>query len=144
MIADMKMILVGFGLVAMAFATEDAWNKVKELKSGSEVRILKAGSKDAVLGKIDEADDERVVVVVKNTQLAIAKADVVSLEARPLGGSRVKKESRTEKVDPAAELAKSKVPVPGASATPGLSSSSSSVSFGNKPGFELVYRKGAR
>ena len=81
MIADMKMILVGFGLIAMAFAAEDAWTKVKELKSGSEVRILKAGSKEAVLGKIDEADDERVVVVVKNTQLAIAKADVVRQQA---------------------------------------------------------------
>ena len=44
MIADMKMILVGFGLIAMAFAAEDAWTKVKELKSGSEVRILKVGS----------------------------------------------------------------------------------------------------
>ncbi len=51
---------------------------------------------------------------------------------------------KTEKVDPAAELAKRKVPVSGTAATPGMASSSSPVSFGNKPGYELVYRKGSQ
>ncbi len=141
MMASMKMIFVWFSLIAMAFAAQDAWTKVRELKSGSEVRVLKAGSKEAVLGKFGEADEERLVVVVKNTQISIPKVDVVSLEARPTGGSRVNTESRVERVDPSAELAKPKVPAPGTRATPALSSSSSSVSFGNRAGFEMVYRK---
>ena len=144
MIAFMKQILVWYSLIALAFGAEDAWTKVKELKSGSEVRILKVGSKEAVIGKFDEADEERLVLVVKNTQIAIAKGDVISLEARPMAASKVMTVTHMKNTDPAAELAKPKVPDPSSPATPALSSSSSTVSFGSKPGYELVYRKGGR
>jgi hypothetical protein len=140
----MKAILAGFLLILSSVSAEDTWSKVKALKSGTEIRVFQAGAKEPLVGKIDEADDERIVLALKNEQKAVAKADIERLEARPTGGRPVTKTSTVKREDPSAELAKPKVPVPGSSATPALSSSSSSVSFGSKPGFELVYRKGMK
>ena len=137
----MRAILVGFFLILSSFAAEDAWSKVKALKSGTEIRVFQPGIKEPLVGKIDEADEERLVLVVKNEQRAVAKADIERLEARPSGGRPVTKTTTVKSEDPSAELARPKVPVPGSSVTPALSSTSSSVSYGGKPGFELVYRK---
>ena len=140
----MKAILAGFMLILSSAAAEDTWSKVKALKSGTEIRVFQAGTKEPLVGKIDEADDERIVLALKNEQKAVSKADIERLEARPTGGRPVTKTSTMKREDPSAELARPKVPVPGSSATPALSSSSSSVTFGSKPGFELVYRKGMK
>ncbi len=140
----MKAILVGFCLISSSFAAEDTWSKVKALKSGTEIRVFQAGSREALVGRIDEADDERIVLVHKNEQKAVAKTDIERLEARASGGRVVTKTTTVKNEDPAAELAKPRVPVAGSSAAPALSSSSSSVSFGSKPGFEVVYRKGLK
>jgi len=140
----MKALLIGLSLIAMGFAADDAWTKVKEIQSGADVRILKAGVKDLLTANFSEADDQRVIVVIKNTQMAIAKADILKLEARPVGSKRLTKEEKMQKLDPAAEQAKPKVPVPGSKPVPDMQSSSTSVSFGSKPGFELVYHKGMK
>jgi hypothetical protein len=140
----MKAILACFLLILSSVSAEDTWSKVKALKSGTEIRVFQLGTKEPLVGKIDEADEERIVLALKNEQKAVAKADVERLEARPTGGRPVTKTSTVKREDPSAELAKPKVPVPGSSATPALSSSSSSVTFGTKPGFELVYRKGMK
>ena len=140
----MKAILAGFMLILSSAAAEDTWSKVKALKSGTEIRVFQAGTKEPLVGKIDEADDERIVLALKNEQKAVSKSDIERLEARPTGGRPVTKTSTMKREDPSAELARPKVPVPGSSATPALSSSSSSVTFGSKPGFELVYRKGMK
>ena len=137
----MRAILVGFFLILCSFAAEDAWSKVKALKSGTEIRVFQAGIKEPLIGEIDEADEERLVLVVKNELKAVSKADIERLEAKPSGGRPVTKTRTVKNEDPSAQLAKPKVPVPGSAATPALSSASSSVSYGGKPGFELVYRK---
>lgn len=143
MMGAMRALLVGFVLIALAFAADDPWAKVIALKSGSEVRILKSGDKQPVTAQFSEADEERLIVVVKNTQLAIAKADVEKLEAKPPSGKRVKTEQNNAAVDPNVELSKPKVPVPGSRATPALQSATSGVTY-TRPGFELVYRKGMK
>ncbi len=138
----MRVILAGFFLIFSSVAAEDAWSKVKALKSGTEIRGFPAGIKEPLVGEIDEAIEEGTVLVLKNEQKAVFKADIERLEARPSGARPVTKSTNVKSEDPAAGLAKPKVSVPGSRATPDLSSSTSSLSYGSKPGFELVYRKG--
>lgn len=81
----MKALFSWFGLIFAVSGADDAGTKVKDIKSGSEVRILKVGIKEAVVGKLDEADDFRLVLVLKNAQAAILKEDVLSIGVRPMG-----------------------------------------------------------
>jgi len=52
-----------------AAAVEKSWDKLKELKSGTELRIYKKGV--PILAVMDEATDDRLLVVVKNEQVVI-------------------------------------------------------------------------
>ena len=123
----------------MAFAADDPWTKVKELKSGTEIRIVRKGSAQPLEAKLDEARDDAVVVVVKNEQKAIPKEEIDRLDYRPKPGSRVTTETKagTDAPDtkPAAGMAHG-APVPG-------QTYSSNVSLGSKPGYETIYRRQA-
>ena len=133
----LKVVLILLAASA-AFAADNPWAKVRDLKSGTEVRIFKKNSKQPVVAKLDEATDENLIIVVKNEQVAIPKEDIDRIDARPGSGSRITRESKTTtemKTD-------SGVHVPGESPGP-TTSSSSNVSFGSKPDFEIVYQKTA-
>ena len=121
-----------------AFAADKSWDKVRDLRSGTEVRIFKKSSKQPVIAKVDEATDENLVVVLKNEQVAIPKEDIDRLDARPSAGSRITRESKTTsemKTDSGRRT-------PGDNAGPTMSSSSN-VSIGSKPDFETVYQRTA-
>ena len=137
----MRLVIICVGLALSLFGADDAWTKVKKLKSGTEIRIFKVGEKNGVVAKFYEADDERAVVVVKNEQRAIAKADIERLDARPLKGGGLTKTTKSENIDPAAAAGKPRTPA--SPAVPALASSATGVSYGGKPDFELVYRRGA-
>ena len=47
-----------------AICADDPWAAVVKLKSGTEIRVLKKGSMQPILGKFDEATDERLLLVV--------------------------------------------------------------------------------
>jgi hypothetical protein len=127
--------LIAWGMLG----ADDPWTKVRDLKSGTEVRIFKKGGKQPLTGKIDEANAERIVVVLKNEQTAIAKEEIDRLDYRP-SGSRVKPTSQTKVEDPKAD----KPPVgPPGMARPGMSSSAG-MSVGSKPDFETIYRRPAK
>src|SRR5947207_650830 len=116
------------------FAADDPWTKVKELKSGTEVRIFRPGNPTPLEGKLDEATDEHVVIVVKNEQKAIRKDVIDRLDARPKSSGRTV-ESKTTSTQP------DTTPPAGMSHganVPGQSTSTN-LSF-NKPGYETVYR----
>jgi hypothetical protein len=132
-----EIILILFASI-VAFAADNSWNKVRDLKSGTEIRIFKKSSKQPVIAKLDEATDENLIVVLKNEQVAIPKDDIERIDARPSGGSRITRESKTTtemKTDAGARI-------PGESPGP-TTSSSSNVSIGSKPDFETVYQKTA-
>ncbi|MGA2597001.1 MAG: hypothetical protein ABSH09_08405 [Bryobacteraceae bacterium] len=132
-----KTILVLF-LIFTAFAATDPWAKVKDLKTGQDLRIYKIGAKQPVLAKFDELTDSGLVVIIKNEQVGIDRDDIDRIDARPDKDSRVSKESRTT-----TELPGPVGPRPaGSSDVPG-NSTSSSVSVGSKPDFENVYRRTA-
>jgi hypothetical protein len=124
---------------ATAFASDDPWAKVKALKSGTEIRILKKGATQTVTGKFDEADDDRLIVVLKTEQVAVKKDQIDRVDARPAAGSRVTVTGKTEQVDPT----KAKEPRAGMNHEPegGGTSSSAGLSVGSKPDFETIYRR---
>jgi hypothetical protein len=131
-----------FLLLAAAIAAmcaDDPWTAVTKLKSGTEIRVLKKGSTQAVSGKFDEANDERLLLVVKNEQISIPKEQVDRVDARNAADSgRVKVDGKTTVEDPQA----AKEPAAGMNAPAAVgTTTTSAVSIGSKPGFETVYRR---
>jgi len=127
-------------LTAAAAATcaDDPWQAVEKLKSGTEIRVVKKGSTQPVTGNFYEANDERLVWVVKNEQQSIPKDQVDRIEARRQAAARVKVEGKTATEDPQA----AKEPPVGMNERPmAATTSTSSVTIGDKPPFELVYRR---
>lgn len=123
--------------VACAFGADDPWAKVKGLKSGTEVRIVRRGSAKPVEAKLDEARDDAVVIVLKNEQVSISKDEIERLDYRPKPGSRVTTKSEAKDTDPD--------PTPPAgmghgAAVPGKSYSTN-VGIGSKPDYETLYRR---
>ncbi len=121
-----------------AFAADDPWTKVKELKSGTEIRIYKKGAGSPVVGKVDEVRDENLTLVLKNEQVTIDKSLIDRLDYRPVKpGSRITSETKSKVDQPDTTPPKG---MNRGAAVPGQSSSTS-VSFGNKAEFELLYRR---
>jgi hypothetical protein len=124
------------------FAADDPWDKVRELKSGTELRILKRGSSKPVMATMDEANDERLIVVIKNEQLAIQKEDIDRIDFRPAVKSRATKETHTTTTDstqttPVGPQPKGSQPGPSSSTT-------TTYGGGSKPDFETIYRRTAK
>lgn len=134
----MSRILFFLLAVAALFAADDPWAKVESLKSGTEIRVTKKGSTQPLIGKFDEANADRLLLVLKNEQIAIPKDQVDRLEYRPTG-SRVSVTGKTVHEDPSA----AKEPRAGMGHEPegGATNTSTSVNFGSKPDFELLYRR---
>ena len=116
----------------VALGAEDPWAKVREIKSGTELRIYKKNARQPVLAKMADATDESLIVVVKNEQTAISKDQIDRIDYRPpQRGSRVTRETKsTTETTGAAQ---------GSSGT--SNSTSSSVNIGSKPEFETIYRR---
>lgn len=127
-------------LTALAVsAADDPWTKVRAVKSGTELRILKRDSRQPVLAKMDELTENSLLVIVKNEQVAIPKDDIERIDARPAqSGGRMTKQTKTSNAETAPRDAAS--PKPNRDRGPS-SSSSSSVAFGSKPDFETVYSR---
>jgi hypothetical protein len=125
---------------ALVAATPDPWAAVVKLESGAEIRVWKKGSMQPILGKFDEANDERLVLVVKNEQTAIPKDQIDRLDTRPTQqGSRVKVEGKNTTDDPQKAHEPSGA---GMHSEPVVGTSSSSgVTVTGKPDFETVYRR---
>ena len=134
-----------FVLPWLALCADDPWIKVREVKSGTDLLIYKQGLKKAIMAKMDEATEDKLMIVIGESQVGIPKAEIDRIEQRPLPkGSRVTRETKTTKgvsvpdADSQGQPMKQGQTKPPASAT---SSSSSSVSIGSKPPFEPLYRR---
>lgn len=125
-----------------AFGAENSWDKVRELKTGTELRIIKKGARQPLIGIMDEANDERLIVVIKNEEIAIRKDDIDRVDFRPATKSRVAKETRTTQSDTTQSTPVGPQPK-GSQSGP---STSTTTSFGgaSKPDFETIYRRTAK
>lgn len=121
-----------------AFAADDPWARVKDLKTGTELRIYKKGAAQPILAKSDEVTEDNLIVVVRNEQIAIAKDLVDRIDYRPNRGGRVATETKSGQTEP------DPTPQPPGhgSEVPGTSTSSS-VGIGSKPDFETIYKRTA-
>jgi hypothetical protein len=133
----MRLFLIFLATVAIAGAEEDTWSKVCHLKSGTELRILRKSSRQPVLATMDEATDSRLIVVLKNAQIAIPKDDIDRIDSRQASGRRFTKNSRV--TTKATDIAPTPT-VPSRAALPSTSSSNS-LTINTKPDFETVYRR---
>jgi len=132
--------LLLFSLATLTvFAAENSWDKVRDLKTGTELRIIKKGARQPILGTMDEANDERIIVVVKNEEIAIQKDDIDRIDYRPAGKTKATKETRTTQSDSSQTTPAGPA---GQGATPGPSNSTTTTySSGSKPDFETIYRR---
>lgn len=143
----MMMRLAVFLFAALAaVGADDAWAKVKELGSGSELKIWKKGAAQPVEAVYDDLTEEKLLVVLKNEQVAIAKDEINRIDARPKGQKRqAVKETRVERDvhRPERAAAPPRSMREPAAGSP-QSSVSNTVSFsGGKAPFETVYRRTA-
>lgn len=133
----MSRIVMFLFAAALLFAADTSWTKVKDLKGHAELRIYKKGASQPINATFDDANDERITVVVKNEQTAIQKEDIDRIDARPVGPPRKPSVTKTEtRKDPDYTPGR-----PGAGPPLPTTSSGSSVSFGDKPNFETIYRR---
>ena len=124
------------GLVA--FGADDPWAKVKDLKTGADIRVFKKGSSQPVIAQMDELTDDNLIVIVKKTQTAIARDQIDRIDARPSNKRQTTRQTVTKENFP-----DSKAQAEAGTAGPALpdSTTTSSVSFGGKPDYETVYRR---
>jgi hypothetical protein len=115
-------------------AADDPWLKVKHLHSRQELKIYKMGIAEPLNATFADANDDRVIVVVKNKEMAISRDDVDRIDARPVAKGPATREATVKTVDP-----DYRPRPPHGDDVPGTSASSN-VSFG-KPAFETVYRR---
>lgn len=121
----------------LLLAADTSWTRVKALSNHSELRIFKNGQREPVTAAFNEANDERIIVVVKNQEVSIPKSDIDHIDARPAKTPRKMNVATTEKETPPDYIPHpvGGPPVPGAT-------SSSNVSFsGGGKEFETVYRR---
>ncbi len=132
--------LVALLIAVAAFGADDPWAKVKDLKTGAEIRIYKRGSAQPLLGTFDELRDDDMVVVIKHEQTAIPKEQIERLDARPQKSeSRVTKETKTKTEMPDA---RSNIPGPRQGPAKATTTTSTNVILSSsKPDFETVYRR---
>lgn len=133
----MSRIAIFLLAAALLPAAENSWTSVKDLKGRSELRIYTKGAREPVSATFDEANDDRVVVVVKNKQVAIAKDDIDRIDARPPATARKMNVEKTEKAtDPDPRQERHGQPAVAGGTT------SSNVSFGGSKGeFETIYQR---
>ena len=133
----MPRLLIVLMAAITALAADDPWTKVKDVKSGTEVRVFKRNNPQPVMAKMDELTADNLVVVVKNEQVAIPRDQIDRIDARP---SQVKTRVTAKTESKATDPDTSPAPPGYHSRTPGTSTSTG-VSVGSKPDFETVYRR---
>src|SRR4051794_16305492 len=129
-----RILFVLSTFVVTAAGAEDSWLKVKQLKTGTELRVYKKAAKQPVSALFDEATDTNLIVVIKNEQLAIPKDDIDRLDFREgKAGPRVTSENRNVVKDQNNAAPRIRGSNPGPSTT-----SSSGVTFSGKGDFETI------
>ena len=129
---------------ALAFAADNPWTKVKEIKTGTELHVFKRGATQFLTVKMDELTEENLVVISKNTQLAIPRDQIDRIDARPNGRARTMTNTQTAEQNAATDPRST---IPGPNQPPGAlhaqtTTTSSGVTW-TKQDFETIYRRTA-
>ncbi|HEY3836875.1 MAG TPA: hypothetical protein VGL72_09905 [Bryobacteraceae bacterium] len=99
----MRAILFLLAAAAFTFGADvkndDPWAKVKDLKSGSDIRVYKVGVAQPVVAKSGDVTEDRVIVIIKNEETGIRKKDIDHIDYHPPGNKPTKSQTRTQTHD---------------------------------------------
>ena len=89
--------------VSFAFGADggDPWGKVKNLKTGSDLRIYKTGITEPITAKFADVTERKLLVIIKNTETAINKAEIDHVDYQPPAGKPVTTKTYTADGDSA-------------------------------------------
>jgi hypothetical protein len=134
----MSRILLSVLTLAVLLGAENPWDKVRQLKSGTDLRIYKTGAVKPLDAKMDEATADHLGVVIKNRQVSIARDQIDRIDSRAPAGKAV-----TTREDKSAIKMASPDPTQPWQGSPGITQSTSSTVSRSRTttGFETVYRR---
>ncbi len=79
----------------LAAVEDDAWQAVRELKPGAELRVYKQGAKDPLAAKFDSLGADSLIVTTKSGQFSIPKLEIQRVDCRrPGAGAGLLKRTR--------------------------------------------------
>jgi len=84
-----KLAAIGFITVLGTFPVwsaekeSDPWEKVRNLKTGSDLRIYKTGAAMPVLAKSADVTERKLIVIIKNGETAISKSEIERIDFQP-------------------------------------------------------------
>jgi len=113
---------------AAALAADNPWQKVKDLKSGTDLRVFRKGSNQPLLVQMGELTDDHLVVIDKKAERAIPKEEIERIDSRPPKATWVKEEKTANTANPDGSNS---------------NSYSSGYSKGSRGDFETIYRRPA-
>ncbi len=120
-----KMFLLMLAAAA-AFAADDPWLKVKDVKSGADLRIFRKGSDQPLLVQMGELTDVNLVVIDKKAERAIPREEIDRIDTRPPKPGWIKQEKNSNTTNPDGSNS---------------NSYSSGYSKGSRGDFETIYRR---
>ncbi len=129
-----QMLFLAAIFAAFAAENDDPWTKVRELKTGTDLRIIKAGAPAPVMAKFAELTEESLIVILKNEEVAIPRDKIARIDSHPQK-SYVRTETKTTAPSDGSGASKT---VPGAAPS---SSYSTGVAITDKIDFETIYRR---
>src|SRR5215475_9175446 len=140
----MRKLLFPLCVALALLGADDPWAKVKELKTGAELRVYKRGATTPLTVKMDELTDENLVVINKNEQVAIPRDQIDRIDSRPTGRVRSTTDTATAEKNAATDPRSN---IPGPNNPPGAmhapsTQATSGVSWTSQP-FETVYHRTA-
>ena len=68
---------------AIAWGAEASWQKVKDLKIGSDIRVFRKDATMPVSGKSGGVTDDKLIIMIKKHQVSIDKADIDHIDYHP-------------------------------------------------------------
>ena len=111
---------------AAAFGADDPWAKVKDLKTGTDLRVFRKGKPQPLMVQMGELTPDNLVVIQKKTEMAIPREEIEEVDSRPAKSTWTKNESTSGTPNPDGTNS---------------SSYSSGYSKGSRGDFEVVYRR---
>jgi hypothetical protein len=88
-------------LASFSSLAADPWDKLKNLKTGSDLKIYKTAGGEPITAKSADVTETKVVVIIKNEETAIRKSEIARIDYQPPAGKHTKSKDYTVTEDSA-------------------------------------------